>query len=444
MSVLALDFGTSSLKAAIYDRDVTCLRQTTIPYDYTVENGDWITIHTDLLDGALAAATKQFSDLLPDVEIISYVTFSPSLTLMDGEGRALYPVITHLDRRAKAESKRIQDEIGAYEFQKTTGLFPFTGGASITTVMWFQKNLPDLFEKTYKLGHLPTYIHKKLTGTFATDYVNASMMGAYETVTETGWAKDILGALGVPVEKFPDIHQAGRALGTLNEASAKWLGLKSGIPVLLGSNDAATAHVGAENSAAGEVLIITGSSEMVSVLSDKPERNEKYYLRKAIFPGMWQLYATTMGGFALEWMHAQMFRDLSKDEYYGTLIPSLLKEGRGTSTVRFLPYMAGDRQSLQKKTGSFTGLTLATTREEMLLSIFYGINEPIKKTIELGRKFLTIRDPIKITGGLTRTAGYSEFKRKLLKSGEIREMSDCTILGAAKLGAGVLSGSPLV
>ena len=41
--------------------------------------------------------------------------------------------------------------------------------------------------------------------------------------------------------------------------------------------------------------------------------------------------------------------------------------------MRFEPYMAGDRTSVEQRQGAFTGLTLATTREQMLSAIIEAL-----------------------------------------------------------------------
>jgi sugar (pentulose or hexulose) kinase len=92
-------------------------------------------------------------------------------------------------------------------------------------------------------------------------------------------------AFKIPKEKLPDINHTGDVLGTLLPEVAKDLGLKAGSPWLLGGNDAATAHLGAGNFNAGDILNTVGSSEIITILSDKPIINDKYYLRKAVTKG---------------------------------------------------------------------------------------------------------------------------------------------------------------
>ena len=46
---------------------------------------------------------------------------------------------------------------------------------------------------------------------------------------------------------------------------------------------------------------------------------------------------------------------------------------KAAGTVRFEPYMAGDRTSVEQRQGAFTGLTLASTRENMLSAMIEAL-----------------------------------------------------------------------
>lgn len=429
MRILSVDYGTSSLKLSVLDEDLKTLASASVGYDYNVENGDWITIEADNMYASLVAGMKKLEKYAPEIDIIAYDTFSPSLTFMDAEGNPLFPIITHLDRRAKEQSKQIVREMGSKHYQSITGIFPFTGGASVTTVMWMLKYRPEVLAKTVKFGHLNTWVYKKLTGIFVTEQTNASMMGMYETIKETGWAEEIVKTFKIPKEKLPEIAHTGDVLGTLLPGVAKELGMKAGIPVVLGGNDAATAHLGAGNFNAGDILNTVGSSEIITILSDKPVINDKYYLRKAVNKGMWQLFAITLGGFAIDWFKNSMYENISNEEFFDVVIPRVMAKGKGKSEVKFFPHLAGDRQSLMKKRGSFTGMTLDTTKDDLLMALFYGINEPIRQTVEIARRFITINDPIKVTGGLTRIKGYMELKKEILGGFDFKAVDDCPILG---------------
>lgn len=65
------------------------------------------------------------------------------------------------------------------------------------TYIWFLQNEPEVYKTAYRVGHLPTYIHKQLTGEWMVDLVNASMMGLYETTTQRGWSDELIHAFGL-------------------------------------------------------------------------------------------------------------------------------------------------------------------------------------------------------------------------------------------------------
>ncbi len=98
------------------------------------------------------------------------------------------------------------------------------------------------------------------------------------------------------------------------------------------------------------------------------------------------------------------------------------------SSVEFLPYLAGDRQCLDPKTASFNGMTLETSRRDLLGSIFLGIHEPVVNTINLTGKFMTHSKKIKLTGGMT-TGGFIELKKKLFPEFEFIVKDNCPIIG---------------
>ncbi|SHM25258.1 xylulokinase [Caldanaerovirga acetigignens] len=441
MYIFSVDFGTSSLKSAIIDEDMNIIATAKKDYELKVTEGDKVELDPEQIFKSFVKAAQELNKYMNDVEIIAFDHLSPSVMFLDDEGNPLYPIITHLDRRSLKQTQEIVSKMGEDEFQKITGVLPFAGGVSITSILWIKENLPEIFKKSYKIGHFNTYFCKKLTGKWAIDPVNASMMGLYETITESGWSKEITSIFGIPVEKLPEIMPAGTILGGLCREVSNLTGLKEGIPVILGSNDAATAQIGANNVNAGDVLNISGSSEILSIITDKPILNKKYYIRKAINPGKWQVFAIVTGGFAIEWFRKEFCREMDINEYYNEYIPNLIKNRAKKEEVEFLPYLTGDRHSLEKKRGGFIGLTLDTTREDLLLSILYGIHNPLIEVFKLAGEFLTLNKTIKITGGLTKDDSIIHLKEKIFKGFNFEIVNDCPLIGAAKLAMNSLKGN---
>ncbi|HEX2945576.1 MAG TPA: FGGY-family carbohydrate kinase [Clostridia bacterium] len=439
MYILSMDFGTSSLKLALLERDLRVVKSLKVEYQYRIRNQNWVELDAETAISAMCRGIRELSGYADKIELVSFDTFSPSVTLMDSEGEALYPIIMHLDRRSKDQSQRIIDEMGTKKFQSITGIQPFIGGASVTSILWLMENEPALFEKAYKVAHFNTYVYHRLTGRWATDPVNASMTGMYETMGGSRWSDAICGTFGIPEGKLPDILQAGTIAGSLTKQASQLTGLREGIPVALGSNDAATAQIGAGNTKAGDILDISGSSEMVSILSDKAVVNDKYYLRKAATPGLWQIFAITASGLAIDWFRREFYRDMDDKAFFSVEFPKIIGENITNSNIHFAPYIAGDRQSLEPKTATFSGITLQASRGDFLASILLGIHEPILETIRLAEAFLQLNRNVKLTGGMVHES-FIGLKKKIMEGFDFTIVDNCPILGNAILALEGLNG----
>ncbi|MGJ7046085.1 FGGY-family carbohydrate kinase [Thermoanaerobacterium thermosulfurigenes] len=431
--ILSLDFGTSSLKASILNEKLETIKSIKEEYQFEVLNDDKIELNPDELFKAFVKCTHKLNDFMPKVDMLVYDTFSPSVIFMDASGDYLYPVITHLDRRSLNQSNEILKYFGEDRYQEITGVLPFAGGVSLTSILWIKENIPEVFSKAYKIAHFNTYFYRKLTGFWGIDHVNASMTGIYETVKDSGWSDDICETFGINKGKLPDVIYAGNVYGHLRKNISELTGLKEGIPVAFGTNDAAISQIGAGNSNSGDILNISGSSEILSIITDRPILGKKYYIRKAVSPGKWQVFSIVTGGFAIEWFRKEFFREIDKDKFYGDYLEKLIKKNCKNIEVEFSPYLTGDRHSLIKKRGSFSGLTLSTTRDDMLLSILYGIHKPILEVFNLASSFLKLNNTIKITGGLSSNPSIVDLKRNIFKNYNFQVVNDCSIIGNAKL-----------
>lgn len=434
MLFLSIDFGTSAVKVSIIDENGSIQCQAKHEYHYLLLPDEKVELSPDSLLSALFLAVKCLNpDLLHKVECLCYDTFSPSLVLMNNDGDLLYPnIITHLDRRCRAQSDFICNTVGKDSYLHISGIYPFAGGCSAMTLLWFQQKENDLLCQVEKVGHLTTYLHKLFTGKWMIDLVNASMLGLYETTMQTTWSKELLYTFQFPENWFSKICAPGKFFGTLLPDIAEKLGVRSGIPVAVGTNDVAAAQMGAGNSSAGQIMNTAGSSEMVSILTDKPVTNPHYYLRNAALPGLWQIYATTAGGFALDWFYLQFCHEMKRSDFYEKYLIDSIKNYGTTTAITFDPYLTGDRQSLQKKAGAWHGLSLSSTREEMLASMLKSIQKVLYTTLLEAKQFQTLSKTIKISGGMVNPA-YLEMKKMEMPEFDFKQVDDCPLLGNIEL-----------
>jgi len=430
--ILSIDFGTSSLKLALFDRELRQQFSAKEEYAYTILPGEKVELGTDDLLRALESACARMSAAQKkSVELICYDTFSPSLTLMDAGGRALCPVVTHLDRRSRGQSAQVCEVMGKERYQSIAGVYPFTGGISLLPLLWFKQNQPELCGKIRKIGHLTTFIHYFLTGEWAVDLVNASMLGIYDTVGQTGWSDEIIGIFNINQDWLPPIVTPGQRLGTLRADTAQRLGLRAGVPVAMGTNDAMASQVGVGNQFSGQALNIAGSSDMISILTDTPALHPGYYLRNAARPGLWQIYATTSGGFAVDWFRGQFCREMDDKTFFCDYLPACVARWRDCP-VEFVPYLSEDRQSLDLRRAAWRGLSLASTRDDMLTALLVSVQRVLKQTIDQAAGQIALNGVIKVTGGFA-DAAILALKREIFEGYEWQLREDGTVRGNAAL-----------
>ncbi len=197
----------------------------------------------------------------------------------------------------------------------------------------------------------------------------------------------------------------------------------------MGSNDTSSAALGAGVLENGQILNITGSGELIAICLDRPIPDEKYYLRTHPLPNRWLMFNLTTSGFALEWFRSQFCKEMGEKEFYESYLEKVLREKK-RSSVKFHPHLAGDRTSLIQKKGSFTGLTLSTSRDDCLYALMEAISGRTEKTLQKMAKMIKLDKVIYLTGGGANEVLLS-YKRRRFPGFDIAVKEDCALHGCA-------------
>jgi xylulokinase len=106
---------------------------------------------------------------------------------------------------------------------------------------------------------------------------------------------------------------------------------------------------------------------------------------------------------ALYWAREQFFPEWSLEDFQRELRTLSRRGPRPGCTVRFAPYLAGERTSIEQREGAFTGLTLATTRMDLLSAIIEGLTAASAERLPLLRATGTaLRRTVAVSGGADR------------------------------------------
>jgi xylulokinase len=361
MNVLGLDIGSSSVKAGILRGDKLVGRAVRVEFP-THFSGVRAEVDPQQVLRALQRAASELRH--PRVDAVALSVMSPSWLAMDRRGRAITPVITHQDRRSVDEAMQIERAIGKARHLKLAGNRPFPGGISSTTARWFVRNERALMRRADLVGHLNTLLHRRLTGARVTDPSNASFMGMYSTLTLGGWNETLRAGAGISPALLPEVRDANEIGGRLNRDGASLLGLAAATPMLVGITDTSSAMLVA-GANPGQVLNVCGSTDVLAVCTDKPRPHERLLTRALGSGRMWMSVSTlASAGSTIDWMRQQLFADLKADEFF-KLVSRAARDSR-TAGVTFDPFLAGDRTSIEQRLAALSGLSLSTTREQIL------------------------------------------------------------------------------
>jgi xylulokinase len=223
------------------------------------------------------------------------------------------------------------------------------------------------------VGHLNTYLHRQLTGARVIDPSNASFTGLYRTLTVDGWSDELCKAVGAKQNQLPDILEGNEVGGSLTSSAARDLGLPDGMPMLTGIMDGSAGMLLA-GARVGQLFNVCGSTDVLALCTDKPIPHERL-LTRALGVGRKWLSVSTIAaaGSSLYWARQHMFPEITLEEFRA-LMNRLSRLGpKAAGTVRFEPYLAGDRTSVEQRQAAFTGLTLASTRTQMLSAIIEAL-----------------------------------------------------------------------
>jgi len=431
--ILAIDAGTQSLRASVVDRNLVTLERQQISYTPQVRGKNFVEIEAEVLWKAFIDACHQLR-MAKEVEAISFSTLCPSLLPMDGDGNPLGPIILHLDRRSHRQALWALERVGEDRFLRTAGNLPIPGGISVTSLLWIKKNQPSIYNrKDVIFGHAVTFFMRRLTGRFVIDPSNASFTGIYDTVGYGDWDDGLLRDLRIEREKLPQVVASTTVVGDLDKTVATSTGVLPGIPVVIGANDTTCAAVGARVTEPGRLMNTSGTTDCMVLCLDQPLTSKNHLLRTHAYPNRWlAMRIVGAGGASVEWFRKTFCQEMSRELFYNEYLSCVLSASTRPE-VRFHPYLAGDRHRIRQKTGSFTQLSLNTTREDCLLALVYGIVAFQAEILREWQRKVPLDHNIYHVGGGASEA-YTEYKQKLIKDFKFIQLGETATSGAAKLG----------
>jgi xylulokinase len=378
--LLAHDLGTTGNKATLFDAEEgVALASTFEAYPTAYPQPAWAEQDPADWERAIWQATRGLLYLTDiDPGAIAAVSFSGHMQgalLVDREGAPLGKAIIWADQRATTQA----DQIGAVCDPQT--LYHLTGQRLSPTytapkVLWIKEHVPQDYSQAYKVLQAKDYAAFLLTGVFATDTSDASATLLFDLVGNR-WASDLIAALGLNGELFPEVHPSTAIIGHVTPAAAAASGLVAGTPVVIGGGDGACATVGAGSVREGDAYTYLGSSSWIAMTTRQPiyDPQQRTFTLAHLIPGYYFSLGTMQAaGGSYGWLERLFYPEgnaltLQAMDAEAASVPV------GAHGLLFLPYLMGERSPYWNPLarGALIGLAMPHGQAECARAVLEGV-----------------------------------------------------------------------
>jgi gluconokinase len=322
MSVLALDVGTSSVRAQRFGEHGEPdgeLRQER----YATEDADEV----------VAAVRRVLEDEEPDATSC----FAHSLVAVDADWNALTPILGWRDKRSAGAADRLAQQLDAEAVHARTGAFlhPSYWPAKLA---WLAETEPEIFRRAEWFVSFADY----LRGAPETSLSMASSSGLLDLGAQD-WDAELLAAVGVDRGRLPQIAD---------------------VPLWV---DAACSNAGAGCTTRERAALMVGTSGAFRVLykSKRPHAKPGLFLYLADERRVVEGGALSDGGNLFAWLERTLADPAG----------SLAERDPSDHGLVFLPFLGGERSTgwNPHRRGTVHGLTFGTTPLDIRQAAYEGV-----------------------------------------------------------------------
>ena len=414
MYYIGIDLGTSSVKLLLIDGLGKIKNVVSREYDLSFPHSGWCEQNADDWWVAVKSGLKELIQPVPKEEIngIGVAGQMHGLVILDDKDNVIRPVILWNDGRTKKETDYLNNEIGKDKLSAWTGNIAFPGFTA-PKILWIKENEKDNFAKIKKIMLPKDYINYKLTGSFVTDYSDASGMLLFDVKNKV-WNKEMIDICGIKESMLPTLHESFDVIGELKPEVAEELGLQKNVKVVAGAGDNAAAAIGTGTVGDGACNISVGTSGTIFISSDTFKVDKHNALHSfAHSDGHYHLMGCMLCAASCnKWWTENI---LLSDDVKGETV-NIKDENLGLNKVFYLPYLMGERAPHNDPyaRSCFIGMSLDTDRSTMVQSVYEGVAFGIRDSLEAARNLGMDIKKSMICGGGSKTLHWKEIFANVL------------------------------
>ena len=369
--LLGVDFGGGASKATLLCENGEILAEHTVEYPTLYPEAgaceqspaDWINALTENVKTLLSRSGTDARD----IAAIAVDSATHTFLAADENGAPLRDAIHWTDTRSRLEADALREQYGDTIFKKTYHK-PDTIW-TLPMLVWLKRNEPETFSKIGRIYFEKDYIREFLTGTFATDYIEAQGSMLFDC-NRMEWDNELCSLAGINVSVLPPIKKPTDLAGRVTRSAAEATGLREGTPVIVGTTDTVMEIFASGSVEPGDITVKLATAGRICVITDKayPDRHLVNYSH--IIDGLWYPgTATKSAAASYRW-----YRDTFGGDY-ATLNEGAEKIPIGCEGLIYHPYLNGELTPYAdpRLCGSFTGMRATHTRAHFTRAVLEGV-----------------------------------------------------------------------
>ena len=207
--LMAVDAGTGSVRAVVFDADGTqvgCVqREWTHKEDPRWPGSmdfDWAT-NWELAGTCIRGVLEETGIAPGDIASVSTTCMREGILLYDKEGREIW-ACANVDARSDAEVGQLIALDPALEKEVYLKSGQTYALGALPRLLWVKNNLPEVYEKTASIGMFNDWLIYKLTGKLAVEPSNGSTTGIMD-LQSRDWLPEIAAKCGLRTDIFPPV-----------------------------------------------------------------------------------------------------------------------------------------------------------------------------------------------------------------------------------------------
>lgn len=441
--LLGIDLGTTTCRAAIFDRDgqqrSAASAETAVRYPRPL----WAEVDPEVWWRGVASVVREALDrgsVAPEqIAAVGVSGLMHAPVLLDEHGVPVVPAQLWMDQRCAPQCEALRREAAQSGLHLARELASTVTGPKLR---WLAEMEPDSLQRARWLLLPKDYIRYRLCGATGTDPSDAGGTGLFDRQTGT-WRWELVDLCRVPRALMPAINESAAPAGVVSAAAARATGLAAGTPVAFGGSDTLCTRLGAGPLAPGEACLYLGTAAWVAISGRGAAASSSARPASGGGAPTRAFGATSTTGATLRWLRDLLVPDDLANrgaagvfESYEALTQLAEAVPLGSEGLLFFPHLMGERGPVAdpQARGAFVGLTLRHGRGHLVRAVLEGTAFHLRRLIE-ARAGEVRPESVVACGGVAHSAVWMQILADVLQLPlRVPAVAEAAVLGAAMLG----------